>query len=573
MTRNSRAIIVFFALALSFIAVGMKLFYLQVWSHDELDRQVNKLTHREKPEMSCRGMILDTNGKILAMSVRSYNMFVDPKRVEDLAALKSELKKENITLPENFRGLAAKTSFVPLKENLNIEQMQEIESMKLAGVGFIQGLQRNYPEGKMACHVLGVVGKDGKGLEGVELLYNDYLTGKKIRSLKYRDGRGRELADKFIDVDNFRGADVYLTIDRNLQFIAEQEIEKVWLESKAKKAVVIIQDPNTGELLAVASRPAFDPANYAAMSNCLKNPAVCDILEPGSTFKLVTAAAALEEKAVNTTETIWCEDGKYTIFNHTISDHEKRGFLNLSGILAYSSNIGMAKVGQRLGKEKLFGYIRHFGFASPTGVDLPGEARGLLRPPEKWSGLSLPVISFGQEVGTTAIQVINAYSSIINGGYLLEPKIVKCVKNPQGQAIYTSERSVIRKVVTPETAETLKGMLVNVVEKGTGQLAKVQGYSVGGKTGTAQKRDSATGKYSATKYVASFCGAIPMSNPRLTILVILDEPQGDYWAASRAAPIFSKIASRAVRYLQISPDRNPMNLCDIKQYAKKAVNQ
>ena len=569
MTRNSRTIIVFLALTLSFIAVGMKLFFLQVWSHDELNRQVEKLTHREKPEMSCRGMILDKNGKILAVSVKSYTMFIDPTGVEDFTGLKNALRKEKINPPDNLCSLASKTSFVPIKENLSFEKMQEIKSMGLSGVGFVQGLQRNYPEGKMACHVLGVVGKDGKGLEGVELLYNDYLTGKKVKSLKYRDGRGRELSDKFVDIDNFRGADVYLTIDRNLQFIAEQEIEKVWLDSKAKKAVVIIQDPNTGELLAVASRPAFDPGDYSGMANCLKNPAVCDILEPGSTFKLVTAAAALEEKAVNTTENIWCEDGKYTVYNHTISDHEKRGFLTLAGIMEYSSNIGMAKVGQRLGKDKLFNHIRQFGFASLTGVDLPGEARGLLRPPEKWSGLSLPIISFGQEVGTTAIQVINAYSSVMNGGFLLEPKIVKQIKNPEGEILYSSERSVIRKVVAPETAEVLRNMLVSVVEKGTGQLAKVPGYSVGGKTGTAQKRDTVTGKYSTSKYVASFCGAIPMSKPKLTILVILDEPQGDYWAASRTAPVFSKIASRAVHYLQISPDKEPLNLCDIKEYSKK----
>jgi len=204
--------------------------------------------------------------------------------------------------------------------------------------------------------------------------------------------------------------------------------------------------------------------------------------------------------------------------------------------MEYSSNIGMAKVGQRLGKEKLFQYIKQFGFDSLTGIDLPGEARGLLRPPDKWSGLSVPIISFGQEIGATAIQVINAYSAVVNGGSLLAPKVVKEIKNSDGAIVYSEEKSVIRRVVKPETAALLRGMLVNVVENGTGVQAKVPGYSVGGKTGTAQKRDPLTGKYSSSKYVASFCGAIPMSNPRLTILVMLDEPQGDYWAASRAAP-------------------------------------
>lgn len=569
MIRNARTILVFLALAMSFIVVGMKLFFLQVWHHDELNRQVQKLTYREKPEMSSRGMILDKNGKILAMSVKSYTLFVDPTRIEDAGELKNVFSKAGITLPENVLNHSAKTSYVVVKENLSQEKMQEIKSMELQGVGFVPSQERTYPEGKMACHVLGLVGHDGKGLEGVELVYNDYLTGKKVKAAKYRDGRGREMSDKMIDPDNLRGADIYLTIDRNIQFIAEQEIDKAWRDSRAKKAVVIVQDPNTGEILAIASRPGYEPGDSAGNSASLRNPAICDTVEPGSTFKLVTAAAALEEKAVTTTENIWCEDGKYSIYNHTISDHEKRGFLTLAGIMEYSSNIGMAKVGQRLGKEKLFQYIKQFGFDSLTGIDLPGEARGLLRPPDKWSGLSVPIISFGQEIGATAIQVINAYSAVVNGGSLLAPKVVKEIKNSDGAIVYSEEKSVIRRVVKPETAALLRGMLVNVVENGTGVQAKVPGYSVGGKTGTAQKRDPLTGKYSSSKYVASFCGAIPMSNPRLTILVMLDEPQGDYWAASRAAPVFSKIASRSMRYLQVSPDREPVNLCDIKRFARK----
>jgi len=316
MIRNARTILVFLALAMSFIVVGMKLFFLQVWHHDELNRQVQKLTYREKPEMSSRGMILDKNGKILAMSVKSYTLFVDPTRIEDAGELKNVFSKAGITLPENVLNHSAKTSYVVVKENLSQEKMQEIKSMELQGVGFVPSQERTYPEGKMACHVLGLVGHDGKGLEGVELVYNDYLTGKKVKAAKYRDGRGREMSDKMIDPDNLRGADIYLTIDRNIQFIAEQEIDKAWRDSRAKKAVVIVQDPNTGEILAIASRPGYEPGDSAGNSASLRNPAICDTVEPGSTFKLVTAAAALEEKAVTTTENIWCEDGKYSIYNH-----------------------------------------------------------------------------------------------------------------------------------------------------------------------------------------------------------------------------------------------------------------
>lgn len=569
MVRNGRTVIVFLALTLSFVAVGMKLFFLQVWHHDELSKQVSKLTYRNKPEIPCRGMILDKNGKMLAMSVKSYSVFADPTRVDKVSATRQALKKYNIILPENIKALASKTSFVPLKDNLEPDIMREIKALELPGIGFTPGFTRNYPEGKMACHVLGVVGRDGRGMEGIELACNGLLTGQRVKTTRYRDGRGREVSERLVDSDNFKGADVYLTIDKNLQFIAEQEIEKAWMGSRAQKAVVIIQDPNNGEILALAARPAFDPSDYSSMIKYLKNPAVCDTLEPGSTFKLITAAAALEEKLVTTKENIWCEDGKYLVYDHTIRDHEKQGFLNLEGIMEYSSNIGMAKIGQRLGKEKFYDYIRQFGFGSLTGIDLPGEARGILRSPETWSGLSVPVIAFGQEIGTTAIQVINAYSSVVNGGYLLEPKIVREIRNSAGTTVFSSEKRVIRKTISAETCDLLKKMLVSVVDNGTGQLAKVTGYSVGGKTGTAQKRDTATRKYSSSKYVASFCGAIPMSDPKLTILVLLDEPQGDYWASSRTAPVFGRIASRAVKYLQISPDKDPVNLCDLKTYSKK----
>jgi len=566
MIKNGRSVVVFVALILSFIAVGMKLFFLQVWHHDELNRQVMKLTCREKPETPCRGMICDKNGNVLAMSVKSYSLFVDPRCIENFEATRQSLKKENILLPESVKN--ADTSYFVVKENIDPDKMQAIKALGLAGVGFTPGFTRNYPEGKMACHVLGVVGKDGSGMEGIELACNELLNGKSIKNSQSREGRGRQISDKFVNPENLKGADIYLTIDRNIQFIAEQEIEKVWLDSKAKKAVVIVQDPNTGEILALAGRPAFNPSDYSDMIKYLKNPALSDTLEPGSTFKLVTAAAALEEKAVSPQENIWCEDGKYVVYNHTIKDHEKRGFLNLAGILQYSSNIGMAKVGQRLGKEKLYRYIRQFGYGNLSGIDLPGEARGLLRSPESWSGLSVPVISFGQEIGATAIQTINAYSSVINGGCLLEPKIVSEIRNPSNEVVYRDEKRIIRRTVSPETAELLKKMLIGVVEHGTGELANVPGYSVGGKTGTAQKRDPATNKYSSTKYVASFCGAIPMSDPKLTILVLLDEPQGDYWASSRTAPVFEKIASRAVKYMQISPDKVPVNLCDMRTYKK-----
>jgi cell division protein FtsI (penicillin-binding protein 3) len=514
-------------------------------------------------------MICDRLGRILAMSVKEYTLFFDFNQIDDIKTVENGLRKVNITVSPGVLASEKDASFVPVARGLDMATMQRIKELDLKGVGFVAGYDRQYPEGKMACHLLGVVGKDGNGLEGVELLANASLSGEKITDLRYRDGRGREISDKLVDPKDLRGANVYLTIDGNLQFIAEQEIEKAWKEARAKRAMVIIQDPRSGEILAMASRPAYMPGDHSGA--VLKNPVISDIFEPGSTFKLVTAAAALEEKAIKPTETIWCEDGKYNVFGHTINDHEKKGFLTIAQIFEYSSNIGSAKIGQRLGKETLYRYIRQFGFNSLSGIDLPGEAKGLLKKPDTWSGLSLPIISFGQEVGATALQITNAYSAVANGGMLMEPKVIAEIKSPGGQTVYRAEKRAIRRVCSPEVAQQMKAMMQGVVDEGTGLMAKVPGYSVGGKTGTAQKRDPRTGRYSVSCYVASFCGVIPLSNPRLTIFVLLDEPQGDYYAASRAAPVFNRIASRAVHHLKIDPDREPIHLAGGKQYAKPMV--
>ncbi|MHB9154695.1 MAG: peptidoglycan D,D-transpeptidase FtsI family protein [Endomicrobiales bacterium] len=565
MVNRRRILLPFLFLVAAFFGVTARLFCIQIWNHEELKTRVEKLIRRERPEQPCRGMILDSQGRLLAMSAKSYLLFADMKTLPDPGEAVRVLSRNGIDAPREEMAQNPNSSFVPLVHGLDENTVRKIKALDLRGLGFAPEYQRRYPEGRMACHLLGVVARDGRGLEGIELSANQYLTGERIKELRYRDGRGREIADKIVDPEDFRGADVYLTIDRNLQFIAEQEAEKAWRDSKSKKAMVIIQDPASGEVLALACRPNFDPGAFSG--NILKNPAISDAFEPGSTFKLITAGAALEEKAVSLSEVIWCEEGKYSVFRHTIKDHEKKGFLTLPQIMECSSNIGTAKIGQRLGKENLYRYIRQFGFFSLSGIALPGEARGLLRPPENWSGLSLPVISFGQEIGVTALQLINAYSAVANGGLLLEPRIIREIRTPAGESVEVPGKRVIRRVVSAGTAEALRDMLTGVVERGTGAMAKVPGYSVAGKTGTAQKRDPSTGRYSGSSYIASFCGMIPALKPRLTILVVLDEPQGDYWGSSRAAPVFSRVASRAVHHLQIAPDRRPLNICNVKRYA------
>jgi cell division protein FtsI (penicillin-binding protein 3) len=567
MLNSKKLVVPFVLIALALCGVAARLFYLQVWSHEDLDKRARKLNSKEVTESPCRGTIFDRNGRVLAMSIKYRELFADPTQIKDIDEAERVLKLNGIDLPR-AKVEKSNSAYVPVCSNLGYEAANNIkasvQASGITGFGFTTVYRRQYPEGKLACHLLGIVGKDGNGLEGAEYVANSYLCGDKVKELALRDGRGRTIAKNFVNPADLHGADVYLTIDRNIQFIAEQEIDKAWRESKAKKAIAIVQDPNTGEILAMAVRPNYDPSDFSGSWQNLRNPAVSDVFEPGSTFKIFTAAAALEENLASRSEVIWCENGKYSIYDHVIKDHEKMGLLTFDQIMEYSSNIGMAKIGQRVGKKKLYSYIKQFGFFSLTGLDMPGEAKGLLKNPSSWSGLSLPIISFGQEIGVTAIQLINGYTSIANGGDLLEPRILGEIRNSSGEVLYKPERRIIRKSVSARTSTELKDMLFNVVEKGTGQLASVQGYSVGGKTGTAQKRDKITGKYSSSCYVASFCGIIPLNSPRATIYVVLDEPQGDYYAASRAAPIFGRIASRVVQYLKIHPDKTAVSVASGK---------
>ncbi|MFH1369326.1 MAG: penicillin-binding protein 2 [Elusimicrobiota bacterium] len=560
MACRRRVILPFACIFIFFAAIAAKLFLLQVWYHDELNDRAQKIVCKELRELPCRGMIFDRNGKILSMSVKTYLIFLDFKQIKNIEEIKSALRENNIHLTDKLLAGKTNSSYVPVAENIDMDTASRIRQLNLPGVGFTTKYVRKYPEGKMASHILGLVGRDGYGLEGIEYVANSYLSGEKVKELRVRDGRGRTISSNIENADDYRGSDVYLTIDSNLQFIAEQEIEKAWKESRSKKAIAIVQNPVTGEILAMAIRPNFDPADFSGSWENIRNPAVCDVFEPGSTFKMITSAAALEENVVKRSEVIWCENGRYKIYDHTITDHEKKGLLTFDEVIEYSSNIGTAKIGMRIGKEKFYSYIKQFGFHSLTGIDLPGEAKGLLKSPNDWSGLSLPVISFGQEVGVTAIQMVNAYSALANGGDLIEPKVISEIKTPTGEVLYKDEKRIIRRAVSSKVAAELREMLQGTVDKGTGRLAGVPGYSIGGKTGTAQKRDKRTGRYSSSCYVASFCGIAPLKNPRVTIFVVLDEPQGDYWASSRAAPVFARIASRSLQYMRVPPDNESLHL-------------
>jgi len=540
---------------LFFVLLAGRLFQLQVWNHERLDNSVNEKTIKNKEQKPLRGRILDRNGNIFALTTKSYEMFIDPLDAGDLKKVVSALRSVGVDLQLSFFIGKEKRRYVPIAKNFDKEFVLKVKSLNIKGVGFNENFNRSYPEGRTASHIIGTVRKDDlTGIEGVELNKDSDLRGNSLVNKYMVDARGRFLPEKIIDKDKLTGADVYLTIDKKLQYIAEQEIDKAFVSTNAKKGMVIIQDPSNGEILAMACRPNFDPSATVEDISVLRNPVVCDTYEPGSTFKLVTAAAALKSKTASRTDKFDCENGVYELYGKKIRDHEKRGMLTFDEIIEYSSNIGTVKIGQKIGENNLYRTIREFGFYSKSGLELSGEAKGILAPPEKWTGLSLPNISFGQGISVTPIQILSAYSCIVNGGTLFAPKIIKQIKLANGTIVKGNESNFVRKVITQEISDDLKDILKKVVENGTGKAAKVLGYSVGGKTGTAQKYDQVTNTYSTSKYIASFCGAIPLLNPKFTILVILDEPKGDYWGSSTAAPVFCNVASRAVRHMRIDPD-------------------
>ncbi len=549
----------------AFGAVLSRLAYLQIWKHDDLVARADQQSSLVIRPAARRGPILDRRGRVLAESVRSGSCYADPTvlRHPEAAAhrLASALDMPAREIAEKIRD--ASGSFVWLRRFLPVERAQAVEQAKIPGIGLKWEYRRSYPNGPLAAPLLGFVGDEGGGLSGLELVFDKTLVEAPPVRRALKDGRGRSLGLSPSEDEEEDAASVRLTLDRTIQFIAERELEWGVNRSHAKGGIVVVQDPATGEILALASRPSPSLSDgRPAEARDLLIPAAQWNFEPGSTFKLVTAAAALEEGAVRPQEVFYCENGKWKFADRTIRDHEPMGTLTFTQCMEDSSNIGLAKVGLRLGKEKFYDYIRAFGFGARTGSEIPGEGAGLLKPPNKWSGVSLPVISFGQEIGVTALQLAAAYSAVANGGTLLEPRIYQEVRDAGGQVRRWRPAAAVRRVVSPATADALRKILEGVVTRGTGQDAALDGWRVAGKTGTAQKLDTATGSYSDSKYVASFIGFVPASRPRLTIVVIIDEPRGPEWGGYNAAPIFKNIAWHALTYLGVPSDAAPVQVAE-----------
>jgi len=542
-----------------FLAIAGRAFQLQVLQGERLMRLGERQHLKEWIVLPKRGALFDRAGEPLALSMESQSVYARPHRVQDPEQLSQGLARIlNLRAADVKQKLTSDKPFVWIKRQVASPEAEKIQALNPTGIGMFYEPNRYYPQNQLAGQLIGFVGRDSEGLEGLELKYNDYIRGEAGSSVTERDALGRRVLVQ--GVEGLRippGSDVHLTLNTSIQHIAEKELEATVLKYRAKSGVAIVMEPFTGEVLALANYPAFDPNNYSKQSaDQRRNRAVTDSFEPGSTFKTILAAAALEEGVVGKEDLFYCEMGKYPYAGKVIHDTHPHGWLSFAKILQVSSNIGFTKVAQKLKKDRYYRYIEKFGFGQVTGIDVPGEVPGLLRRAETWSAIDLATHAFGQGISATPLQMVTAYAAIANGGFLMRPYVTRRVVSPQGEIVLEIQPHVVRRVISEKTARSLASILKDVTnEGGTGVMANVDGFEVAGKTGTAQKADPVHGGYAAKKRVASFVGFVPANDPRLVALVLIDEPEVNVYGGVVAAPAFRNIAQAALRHLAVAPQQ------------------
>ena len=543
---------------LLFIAIGGRAFQLQVLQGEKLMRLGQRQQLKEWIVLPKRGALIDRVGEPLALSLESQSVYIRPHRVHEADKVIRHLAEIlNLAAAEVRRKVTSDKPFVWIKRQVSAPEAERIQVLNLDGIGMYYEPNRRYPQGQLAGQLIGFVGRDSEGLEGLELEYNEYIRGAGGSSVAERDARGRRvLVEGIGGLQIPPGSDIHLTLDTSIQHIAEKELATAVQKNRAKAGVVIIVDPRTGEVLALANYPSFDPNHYAELSaDQRRNRAVTDSFEPGSTFKTILAAAALEEEIVGKEDLFYCEMGKYPFAGRIIHDTHPHGWLSFAKILQVSSNIGFTKIAEKVKKERYFKYIKKFGFGKLTGIDVPGEVPGLLRGSEQWSAIDLATHAFGQGISTTPLQLVMAYAAIANGGFLMRPFVTRRVVSPSGEVLLENHPHVVRRVISEKSSKLLVSMLRDVTQEGgTGTMANFDGFEVAGKTGTAQKADPIHGGYSK-KRVGSFIGFVPANDPRLVALVLIDEPEAQAYGGVVAAPAFRRIAQGALRRLAVAPEK------------------
>lgn len=504
-----------------------------------------------------RGTIYDRQMHPLAVNVTAYSVYANPRRMkpadkENIARQLSTIL--NVDANEIREKLKKDKYFVWLVRKISLEQTEKIRHAKIKGIGLLKESKRSYANQSLAAHVIGFAGMDNKGLEGLELMFDKHLRGEPGFSQILRDAKQRELLIEKSFLPPKDGFNLVLTIDETIQYIVERALDKSFPKTNAIAATVIVMDPRTGEILALANRPTYNLSHVNSSPEANRiNRAIALVFEPGSVFKIVAASAALEEGVFKETDKIFCENGSYRLANHILHDHHGKGWLTFSEVIEQSSNIGTTKITQKMGAQTWYKYAKAFRFGDKTGIDLLGEVNGWVKKPSQWSATSIGALPIGQEVTVTPIQLVSAIAAIANDGLVMQPHIVKYVKDNKDELIESYQPRVLGRAISPETAQRMKKILQGVVDRGTAKKAQIEGISVAGKTGTAQK--VIDGKYSQNRFFATFFGFAPVENPRLAVVVVFDDPKPDHFGGTVAAPVFQEIVVDALKYLDAQDTR------------------
>ncbi|MEE8136121.1 MAG: penicillin-binding transpeptidase domain-containing protein, partial [Thermodesulfobacteriota bacterium] len=557
-----RVFIVATLLIALFAMVSVKALELQILDRERAFKIARKQHHGTSTLLPRRGKIFDRNGKELAVNIDVKSIYANPKKVTKPSET-AKILSEKLDLSQNkiLNRVSSDKSFVWIKRLADSESVEELQNLDITGLGYIPEPKRIYPNGHLLGQVIGITDVDSIGIEGIEYHYDSLLTGKTRKITLKRDARGHKILNdpsEIQEIDQYKtsGHDIVLTIDSHIQYIVERQLKEGIEEMGGEKGMAIIMNPETGEVLAMASYPFLDPNNFSKFPEVnRRNLPIWYAHEPGSTMKVFLASSALDDKKVNPNSKFNCENGRRRIGSAVIRDIKPRGTLTVAEIVKYSSNIGASKIGELLGRDKYYKYLNKFGFGKTTGIGLPGESSGILAAPRKWGPIELATISFGQGISVTSLQLVTALSAIANGGYLMKPYVIEKIVGPDGNVIEQNSPEVVTRAISYDTSYQMKQIMQGVVENGTGKKAQIPGFSVAGKTGTAQIPNPKSGGYYSDRYIASFIGFAPVEDPAIVMVVVVEAPRKKTHGGSVAAPIFKQIAEKVLFHMGLSPKK------------------
>jgi cell division protein FtsI (penicillin-binding protein 3) len=535
--------------------IGARAVQVQVYKGPWLSQKASNQYEKSLTTFGRRGTIYDRNFREMAISVEVPSIAAYPKQISEKKATARALANVlKMTASEVSKKLTSTKQFVWIKRQTTPKEVEAVKKLELKGIGFIPECNRFYPNTTLAAQALGFTGLDGHGLEGIEFFYNQDLKAADNNYRVFKDALGEEFNAETNPVTLARGNNLVLTIDSNIQFITESALKETVDKYSARSGIAVVMQPKSGAILSLAHYPLFNPNAYTDFDKeTWRNRAITDPIEPGSTMKIFSAAAALESGMTTPSSIFYCENGAYRIGKNVVHDSKRRGWLSLQQIIKYSSNIGAVKISEKIGAKKLYQTFRYFGFGEKTGVDCPGETAGSLTHYMYWSKIDTGTISFGHGISVSALQLIRAVSAIAHDGILMRPYIVQAITDRHGKTVKTFKPQRVRRAISAQTALHIRNIMKTVITKGgTGVNAALEGYAVSGKTGTARKIDE-SGKYSDKKHVASFVGFTPSDNPEIAIVVVIDEPREKFYGGTVAAPVFKKIAQETLNYLGIPP--------------------